>query len=508
MPAEKVSMRERAKAPERWPNGDHHHDALTGTPGKRNRSQDRYANVDAPPSSQPARIGAPAYAGPQLMPRSVDMFGGLLAPRSGTAVVSETRAIPYPHAAQISNALGAPVVGNAVVNETECTRRGVLAFTDASTTHFATGTPSLHVASHEAAHLLQHAGETNDAHLGAEGHAHTVANAVTSGAGARHLLGKDGAPVTATSHNYTYVMPGEQQMTGEYATGHTMMVSHDGRAAVASEDGNNKACYADLALVSSSNKTLKAKKSKIQLAATGASIKGKKGGPAALARIEPIIESDNNFYAGGADQSWWSDCGRSAREVIGPGDKQKPYGVYADASGKQVRTARSATSDPTEFASEILVKSGLGATTEQARAKYSQMTKVARDAFDKKHKINRYAAPGVGEAFTSTADPKKESNYAFHWAGVVVVAGEDRLTLENFVGDADKYDTKDKGWNFSMYGPARNAEQTFADKFRKYLGGPGAQTMTMTAASSDASGQGASTTQQAQTHTPQTKPDS
>ncbi|MFP2926577.1 hypothetical protein ACLESO_15410, partial [Pyxidicoccus sp. 3LG] len=77
----------------------------------------------------------------------------------------------FPHRSEIERSFGATFPGRAVLDSEGCAQRGVRAFTENGTTHFASARPGLQVAAHEAAHLAQHAGLTRDAHLGPEGHA-------------------------------------------------------------------------------------------------------------------------------------------------------------------------------------------------------------------------------------------------------------------------------------------------------------------------------------------------
>ncbi|HEY5938827.1 MAG TPA: hypothetical protein VIU61_29445, partial [Kofleriaceae bacterium] len=99
----------------------------------------------------------------------------------------------------------------------------------------------------------------------------------------------------------------------------------------------------------------------------------------------------------------------------------------------------------------------------EARIRYHEMTATERDAFDKKHGINRYAAPNVGEAFTrrgaddymqSKVDPDHEWNANFHWGTAIMVAGDDRVTFENYIDTEarDEGRSKNEDWWFGMYG--------------------------------------------------------
>ncbi len=111
------------------------------------------------------------------------------------------RVIPFPHRDRIAGALGS-LPGKAVHDPEGCAREGNVAFTKDDVAHFASAEPDLHVAAHEAAHLLQHAGATNDAGLGAEGHADAIATGIDEGDDVTDLVGDAGAGVTERQHGY------------------------------------------------------------------------------------------------------------------------------------------------------------------------------------------------------------------------------------------------------------------------------------------------------------------
>ncbi len=123
--------------------------------------------------------------------------------------------IDFPHRADLEASLGTPIPGTAVLDRAGCAARGVPAWTVGLSAHFATLDVPLDVAAHEAAHLLQHAGRTGDAGLGAEGHAQAVEGAVTSGGRARGLLG-GGARVGGGTHNYTASSKKQVEIYGYY----------------------------------------------------------------------------------------------------------------------------------------------------------------------------------------------------------------------------------------------------------------------------------------------------
>jgi hypothetical protein len=104
-----------------------------------------------------------------------------------------------------------------------------------------------------------------------------------------------------------------------------------------------------------------------------------------------------------------------------------------------------------------------------------------------RERINQYAQPGVGEAYMigTLGNPtnrnggtarvldlesgeERNLGWGFHFAGVVAVSGNDRVTLENYARGDDRRDDADPRWYFQMYGGS--AGQTFYD-FNKAKGG-------------------------------------
>lgn len=381
----------------------------------------------------------------------------------------------YPHQDTIAAAVGARVPGKAVLDPGGCRERNVPAFTDNLVTHFESENPSLHVAAHEAAHLLQHAGTTSDAGLGAERHAHRVADAVTDGS-AQHLIGREGSSVTPDVRDYTEVSDDEQAKTGHWKTGGTSIVGEAGRTVTSTE--SSKSCYADPALIAEANAILKTKRS-------GVNLEPGAPGPVGMAPdgsgFKTTVKVDYKILSDDKNEEYYADCGRAARETMGKtGTDQKAHGVYKDASGNKARTA--ASWDPEDYRNEIYVKGGLGMNGRDANAAYNALDATAKDAFDKKHGINKYAAPNIGEAFTRRRDDSiGDEKFNFHWGGVIMVAGDDRVTFENYAKDKN-YDRKDADWYFRQYGT--KSGQTFHEQWRNGVGGPRGAGTTLTAATS------------------------
>ena len=152
-------------------------------------------SVDSKLSSAPASLPTTAtvpVAGNQAVQRFL---------RSGEAVGHVTP-MPFPYGEKISSTLGRSEPLASILDKQGCASRGTPAFTEGRLTHFATETPSLHVAAHEAAHQLQHAGITRDAGLGPERHAGAVADAVVAGHRRSSLIGDTGSRVESAARNY------------------------------------------------------------------------------------------------------------------------------------------------------------------------------------------------------------------------------------------------------------------------------------------------------------------
>lgn len=394
------------------------------------------------------------------------------------------REIDYPYRAQIESATRISIPGRAIVDPQACETRGVLAFADGDVAYFARSTPDLHVAAHEAVHLMQHAGKTGDAGLGAEEHAHEVANAIAAGDSAEQLLGH-GMPVAPAVRDYTVLTESEQSSTGHWKIGKEARIGDEGRTVTPSEETHE--AFADPTLISEANRILKAKKSGVEIEPGGPGPSGPApdgSGMKTTVKVNYKIvgdRSENKLYP--------HDCGSAARETMGEAGKDvAPRGIYKDAAGNRKQTAQSY--DPASYRDEIYVRTGLGATPAAARAAYEAMTTSERNAYDKKHGINRYAAPGIGEAFTQrrsdhliTDWSAEDVGYNFHWGGVIMVAGGDRVTFENYV-DPDEKSKKNDSWFFATYGPPSKPGQTWHERWASNVGGSERLATTLAAATS------------------------
>jgi hypothetical protein len=160
-----------------------------------------------------------------------------------------------------------------------------------------------------------------------------------------------------------------------------------------------------------------------------------------------------------------------SREVQGVGGTDRPArGIYRDSAGTERETT---AGGPWRIRDETLVGAGLGADAASARTAYQAMTPAAQDAFDMAHGINRYAAPNVGESYMSVRnDALTSAGFNFHWGGVVMVSGGDRVTFENFARGGG-YGAQNILWYFDMYGPPSKVGQTWHDRWAEGTGREG-----------------------------------
>lgn len=380
------------------------------------------------------------------------------------------RIIDFPHRHAIQRATGHAIPGTAVVDEALA---GGGAITEGTETRFADPEPSVAVAAHEAGHQLQHAGAIRGGGLEPELQAEAISEGVVAGAVDPGLLSGRGARVDSRPRPYTEIDAATQKARGQWQVGSLARVGDTGQT-VTTE--NRDECYADPALLDEANAILNAKRSGVAFTVGGKVVSGDApdgSGRKTLSAVDVKIAAST--AKPGDPQNFWMDCGRSSREVMGPtGGDAAPRAIHGDGSGASRETG--AAYKPQALRDEIFVSAGLGKDATSARDAYFALPDADRDAFDRKHGINRYAAPDVGQAYVSARHdealvPGDAPGFNFHWGGVIMVAGGDRVTFENFAKGGSGYDDKDTRWYFETYGPASRPGQTFHDQNQGSVGG-------------------------------------
>jgi hypothetical protein len=404
---------------------------------------------------------------------------------------------------------------------TACDQIGAESYAQGNTVAFKQE-PNVWLAAHEAAHVVQQrSGASIPGGVGREGdgyeaHADRVADTVAAGGSAVQLLGTAATGGTEGAQVQRYVAQTWNGQAGKAAD--------DGSALVVKK----RTLYAESSLVATSNATLKTvgkNGSHIKLVEnTGDTItqNGKTLNAVEPAWVKHAAGDGNHGDAttvneGGADSegettgemALWTDCGKSSGAVTGSqlnGDRSAVYN-----SGGSEKTSKG-FDDPSQkyhtaphsFSNQIyfelmpgfmadaknlkFLTSGVHYTESagtktmvtiagalQAKELYAQMSADGRDAFDKAAGTNHYANPEIGESYTMATEANmpgfKETGkktWNFHWAGVIMKAGSDNITLENFAVTAAYAKSKgvaqsafiDRDWNFDMYG-TQNQSQTF-----------------------------------------------
>ncbi|MGO4883320.1 MAG: hypothetical protein ACLP59_21260 [Bryobacteraceae bacterium] len=381
--------------------------------------------------------------------------------------------MPFPFADRILRATGTSLRLRSVCDAGGCAGRGTPAFTDGMTTHFGSQTPSLHVAAHEAAHQLQHAGLTRDADLGPEGHAGAVADAISSGGPPAALIGNHGAPVSSAIRNY--------QLTDR--AGRWKGVSPGAVFAKLSETGEaftagGQTAFATPALINSANGLLTAKQSGVIISPGAGAMTVEapdNSGSKTLSKV------DVKFAADPTGKKFYGDCRQASREVMGPSSTRVPEEAMCSPGG----TPAMVPGNPLDLVAKTLFLDQRIRDTPNydplTPEEKNQVAKKAAEDFEnlspeekdklrkskvteeaaKRMGIDQFAQPGVGEAFASfRGDKAPLGQFGFHYATVIMVAGEDRVTLENAGGDPDQLTAK---WLMEMYGPA-SKNQTFQEE--------------------------------------------
>ena len=368
---------------------------------------------------------------------------------SGRQLPVELAPMEFPHASQIRSALGVSDPLMALHDPEGCRGQGVPAFTQHTTAHFADKCPSLGVAAHEAAHVLQHRGRTRDGGLGAEGHAMAVESAMSSSGSAKALIGNHGAAVTSSTRGYVATED------GTYHVAETLEAATTG----------GKDAYATPGLIASAAAVLKAKGSDIELSAGGAKlIKMPDGTDIGLSHIDvkfPKVDPKS--------EEFWSDCREAGRSVAGakPEDPNRVLlpGVGLDIPFQaRVRDAPAFTAFLDEqIRKDVDYKKKTAAEKKEFATKaYGNFLKLSQKEVDEYAKrslligrdkelgVDRFADAQPGEAFVSVAQtPPPDGRFYYHFATVIMATGPDRVTLENSGGDAGQKSTR---WSIQMYG--------------------------------------------------------
>jgi hypothetical protein len=425
--------------------------------------------------------------------------GGAQAKKEGPGVQSAaaagaTGSARLPHFEQIQRAFGAhdvsgvkATIGGSAVEA--CDQIGAESYAQGDNVAFKEP-PSLWLAAHEAAHVVQQrngavvaggVGQAGDAH---EQHANRIADQVVAGGSVEALLGPPGggkAPTTAVQRFKREKLGGENNTK----------VSNTGKSAVVP----SQKLFAESSLVATANAALKnvgQHGSHIKLVEDPSKTVTPKVSNTKINRVVPQWVShgkdDGNHTTctkanqGGEDSEGVksgklalpTDCGNSSGSVTGSKLDGRDRQVVYNKDGKEKTShgfndpKQTYHDEPHNFSNQVYFdlmpgfiadpanekylieghhyteaggKKTLVKITDALNAKvlYHRLKMVGQEAFDKAAGINHYANPNIGESYTMATEAnmpgfKKagDMTWNFHWAGVVLKDGADNVTLENF----------------------------------------------------------------------------
>jgi hypothetical protein len=408
------------------------------------------------------------------------------APRSPQSQ-SGTRPLAFPHATAITAGLGRTTPLRSVLDAPGCAQRGTPAFTVGDTTHFASATPSLRVAAHEAAHQFQHAGLSRDLFLGAEGHANAIANAIVSGCAHPGLLAQRGNVVPPRERGYSMAY---EEKPGKWRVWRKESAASDPNYPLPKGDSrlsdigssltfSTQEAWAAASLITASNIQLANKTSSVHLAVGPATIEveiPQGSGTKTLNKVLVKVDSETEVcdqMASGVMTGQTNKGGASAVARLGGTTtdvapvswKNSPFEAWVLLLllNKKIKNtpgyANLSVDDKRALQQEVYADYEKNAPKDKDLWDYGRKLEAEQSKAGQLSAselgIDDYAIPEVGQAyatFRTRAHSGKE--YPHHYAAVIMAPGNDRVTLEN---EADR---KPDQWQIQTYG-TMNPRDTF-----------------------------------------------
>jgi hypothetical protein len=409
-----------------------------------------------------------------------------------------------------------------------CQQLGAEAYTRGSQVAFSSSAPSLQLAAHEAAHVVQQSqgvqlqGKVGKAGDSYERQADAAAERVVAGESARDLL-PDFGPITASVGAGAPI-----QRYSLLEEGNGWRVSDDGKMAVEQYSAvGGQTAYATPELIEGAANKLQQATSSITLEAGNLSGKFEdaEGKEHQLVDVVPVNTKNNTRDT---EMELWADCGRSAHTVSGMdgGSGQGSQGSVArynkdgeSKTGKagdwmEIQKVKMmmdlfTTENPwwkvwkSKYETKLDTKklaaklkeyeetkkawakakdkklkkqlggqmAGLARTLDElSRAEYNKLDQDAKDDFDKQAGINAYADPEIGEAFHMSTGgdehPDKEEGVGtWNFHWAGVVMKSGSDTMTLENYSVSNYEVQNKEWVFQMYGVGKKG-QSFHEEHR------------------------------------------
>jgi len=350
------------------------------------------------------------------------------------------------------------------------------------------GTPTMHTAAHEAAHIVQQrAGVSLKGGVGAAGdqyeqHADAVADMVVQGKSAEPLLdqmapsGSSGASVQKHVQRYAKVSGKPYDR-----------LSDDGKLAVVD---HGKVGWAESANLNNTNVILKAQNSKAQVKETGGTIKVKPPGRSSPERTLSQFRMEEEASAG-TELDLVDDCGTANQQLMGA----KTAGSWSFVAANKRGTTQEFTGE-SAYQGDDRAPGGTVSTTEKlsgqiyiriferefgkklnrtdALKEWGKLSASKKRSLSRKYGINEFAKPKVGQGITIGSERDipgaAGGGYNFHFGLNLVESGHDYITLEDYDSSGVKY-------YLDMYGPESKGQAWAQDSGN--TGAMGGETTTM-----------------------------
>lgn len=465
---------------------------------KRYKAGSTARRTTAPPETVP--IGQ--RSGPHTIPRF--LHNGISTPdrderhriaESGAA--GDYRRLPFLHQIQQSFGPGhdlgrvkAHVGGQA---STAARSLGTEAYTVGDHVVFGS-TPSLQVAAHEAAHVVQQRLGTNlgegfgQAGDGYERNADAVASRVEAGRSTRGYL-----PNSSPGHCGGAGVGGRPVQTYTVVSGKPYdRLSDDGKMAV---KDHKKDAWAPSSKIKSSNKVLDRLKSQAKIEELSGSDITVTAPNGSSSRTLKKFRMVNRIT--GAEASLTDDCGTAAQEMLGSG-----AAGFESFVSRNIRGTNQEYTGSSSYVADDNAPGGSVSTTEKlsgeiyirimkrefkktlgrvdAVKEWAKLSAAKKKVLSKKYGINQFAVPNVGQGITigserdipggGSAAVGSGSGYNFHFGLNLMASDHDYITLED-------YHLSGVAYYFDMYGPTSKA-QSWADA-PSNINALGAKTTTM-----------------------------
>jgi len=295
---------------------------------------------------------------------------------------------------------------------------------------------------------------------------------------------------------YTVVEAGQQKPNYWQGLGAALRVADDGKMAVKHIDGTPKDTpdyqhfYATADIIQGSQQALTATGSAFTIAQGGGTLIGSAPGAknAPSLTLYQAVTANQDLARIGKGSHTFNACSANLHNFLGvlrsmPGNAdllERRRDVVLKLEGSLDHAQKSVvTGEQLDVAMIEARRIATGSEGNgEARDRYNTMKESMRKQISAQYGIDESALPEVGQGFGIIRGGKGGREGMGHFAPVVAVSGQDRVTLENDVGQTEGREKQPVGqinpnWYFRMFGPVKkhwygNEDQTFWGEAKKH----------------------------------------